>query len=113
MKWITTIKAASFAALLTIVGGGLIPRACAEDVTLTVWSHEADEPAKVAFRDHVASDLEKQHPGLHIKITWFEKDGLYTALRTALPAGRGPDVFYLEPDQLHQYVSRWLPHAAR
>ncbi|HEY6433107.1 MAG TPA: extracellular solute-binding protein [Acetobacteraceae bacterium] len=105
MKWVTTIRAASFAALLTIVGGGLIPRAGAEDVTLTVWSHEADEPAKVAFRDHVASDLEKQHPGLHIKITWFEKDGLYTALRTALPAGRGPDVFYLEPDQLHQYVT--------
>lgn len=105
MKWSTTIRAATFAALLTIVGGGLIPRASAEDVTLTVWSHEADEPAKVAFRDQVASDLEKQHPGLHIKITWFEKDGLYTALRTALPAGRGPDVFYLEPDQLHQYVT--------
>jgi multiple sugar transport system substrate-binding protein len=83
----------------------LIGPARAEDVTITVWSHEADEPAKVAFRNKVGADLEKSHPGLHVKITWYEKDGLYTALRTALPAGRGPDVFYLEPDQKHQYVS--------
>ena len=60
----------------------------AEDVTLTVWSHEADEPAKVAFREQAARDLEKAHPGVHVKITWYEKDGLDAALKTALPAAR-------------------------
>src|SRR5690606_17812054 len=29
---------------------------------------------------------------------------LYTALKTALPAGQGPDVFYMEPDQT-EYIS--------
>jgi multiple sugar transport system substrate-binding protein len=76
----------------------------ADDVTLTVWSHEADEPAKVALREKAARELEQSHPGLHVKITWYEKDGLYTALKTALPAGQGPDVFYLEPDQT-EYIS--------
>ena len=105
MKWTFALRIAGVAAMLAFVSGGLMRSAHANDVTLTVWSHEADEPAKVAFRDKVAADLGQAHPGLHIKITWFEKDGLYTALRTALPAGRGPDVFYLEPDQLHQYVA--------
>ncbi len=51
----------------------LIGPARAEDVTITVWSHEADEPAKVAFRNKVGADLEKSHPGLHVKITWVRK----------------------------------------
>lgn len=105
MKWTFALKRGCLAVILGVLGGGFIQKLHAEDVTITVWSHEADEPAKVAFRDKVARDLEQRHPGLHIKITWFEKNGLYTALRTALPAGRGPDVFYLEPDQLSQYVS--------
>jgi multiple sugar transport system substrate-binding protein len=103
MRRIHAIACACAAALLSLAG---VPSpAHAEDITITIWSHEADEPAKVDFRNGVAAELEKQHPGVHYKITWYEKDGLYTALRTALPAGRGPDVFYLEPDQLHQYVT--------
>jgi multiple sugar transport system substrate-binding protein len=103
MKWTAAIARAVGAATLVIAAAAM-PKAHAEDVTITIWSHEADEPAKVEFRNGVAADLEKQHPGVHFKVTWYEKDGLYTALRTALPAGRGPDVFYLEPDQLAQYV---------
>jgi len=106
MSFAFTVRCAGFGAILSVLAsGGLAPAAHAEDVTLTVWSHEADEPAKVVFRNKAAADLEKSHPGLQVKITWYEKDGLYTALRTALPAGRGPDVFYLEPDQMHQYVT--------
>jgi multiple sugar transport system substrate-binding protein len=80
----------------------------AAETTLTVWSHEADEPAKVAFRELAARNLEKQHPGVHVKITWYEKDGLYTALRTALPAGQGPDMFYLEPDQTEYITNGYI-----
>ena len=69
----------------------------AEDITLAYWSHEADQTAKVALREQVARDFEKSHPGVHIKITWYEMDGLKAALKTALPAGRGPDIFYTEP----------------
>ncbi|MCC6471868.1 MAG: extracellular solute-binding protein [Alphaproteobacteria bacterium] len=80
------------------------PKASAEDVTLEVWTHEADEPAKVAFREKAARDLEKARPGVKVKITWYEKNPLFAALKTALPAGKGPDVFYLEPDQV-EYIT--------
>ena len=84
------------------------PMARAAETTLTIWSHEADEPAKVAFREFAARNLEKQHPGVHVKITWYEKGGLYTALKTALPAGQGPDIFYLEPDQTEYITNGYI-----
>src|SRR6266508_6932694 len=83
---------------------GALPAAHAQDVTLEVWSHEADEPAKVAFRELAARNLEKAHPGVKVKITWYEKNPLFAALKTALPAGKGPDVFYVEPDQV-EYIT--------
>ncbi|MBN9010410.1 MAG: extracellular solute-binding protein [Rhizobiales bacterium] len=96
------VVAAAFAALAAT---GSVAKA--EDVTLTVWSHEADEPAKVALREQAARNLEAKHPGLTVKITWYEKDGLNSALRTALPSGQGPDVFYVEPDQV-EYITNGL-----
>jgi multiple sugar transport system substrate-binding protein len=80
----------------------------AEDVTLEVWSHEADEPAKVAFRELAARNLEKTHPGTKVKITWYEKNPLFAALKTALPAGQGPDIFYLEPDRTEYFNSGYI-----
>jgi multiple sugar transport system substrate-binding protein len=93
------------AAVIAAGIAGLSRSAAAEDVTLTVWSHEADEPAKVAFREAAARQLEATHPGVHVKITWYEKGGLDAALKTALPAGKGPDLFYVEPDQT-QYITQ-------
>jgi multiple sugar transport system substrate-binding protein len=77
-------------------------------VTLEVWSHEADEPAKVAFRELAARNFEKSHPGAKVKITWYEKNPLFAALKTALPAGKGPDVFYLEPDQTEYITANYI-----
>ena len=94
------------AALALAVGIGSAAKA--EDITLTVWSHEADETAKVALREQAARNFEAKHPGVHVKITWYEKDGLYTALKTALPAGQGPDVFYLEPDQTEYITNGYI-----
>src|SRR5450432_3954288 len=72
--------------------------AAARAQDLVVWSHEADEDAKVAYRELAAKNLEAAHPGVHVKITWYEKNPLLAALKTALPAGQGPDVLYVEPD---------------
>ena len=80
------------------LGSAFPGRARAEDVTLTVWTHEADEDAKVAYRELAAKNLEAARPGVHVKITWYEKNPLLAALKTALPAGQGPDVLYVEPD---------------
>jgi len=97
------------AVLGAAMGWGAMPAAVhAEDVTLNVWSHEADEDAKVALREQAARDLEKAHPGLTVKITWYEKNPLLAALKTALPAGQGPDVFYVEPDWTEYVAAGYL-----
>ncbi|MBI3707022.1 MAG: extracellular solute-binding protein [Proteobacteria bacterium] len=88
--------------------GGVATKASAQNVTLEVWSHEADEPAKVAFRELAAKNLEKSRPGAKVKITWYEKNPLFAALKTALPAGKGPDVFYLEPDQVEYITASYV-----
>ena len=94
--------------VMAVAFGGAMSKATAEDVTLTVWSHEADELGKVAFRELAARNLEKSHPGLHVKITWYEKNPLIAALKTALPAGQGPDAFYVEPDQTEYITSGYV-----
>jgi multiple sugar transport system substrate-binding protein len=86
------------AAVALLLALGAARMAVAEDVTINVWSHEADEDAKVAFREQAVKNLEAAHPGVHVKITWYEKNPMLAALKTALPAGQGPDVFYVEPD---------------
>ncbi|HUL09089.1 MAG TPA: extracellular solute-binding protein [Candidatus Acidoferrum sp.] len=105
MKQIVRMQLAAAAVALAL---GVGAAARADDVTLTVWSHEADEPAKVALREKAARNLEASHPGVHVKITWYEKDGLSAALKTALPAGQGPDVFYLEPDQTDYITAGYI-----
>src|SRR5262252_2908326 len=98
-------------AAAALVAGGLAAAPAplrAEDVTLNVWSHEADEDAKVALREQAARDLEKAHPGVKVKITWYEKNPLLAALKTALPAGQGPDVFYVEPDWTEYVTAGYL-----
>jgi multiple sugar transport system substrate-binding protein len=89
--WLT---AAMVAASLVVAAG-----ASAGEITLTMWSHEASEPAKVAWRETAARHFEAKNPGVKVKITWYEKEALYAALKTALRAGQAPDLFYMEPDQ--------------
>jgi multiple sugar transport system substrate-binding protein len=105
LKQIVRMQLAAAAVMLAL-GAGTATKA--DDVTLTVWSHEADEPAKVALREKAARNMEASHPGVHVKITWYEKDGLSAALKTALPAGQGPDVFYLEPDQTDYITAGYI-----
>lgn len=105
---LSSIRQALLLAATVLAIGGLARPASAKDITITVWSHEADEPAKVAFRDLAARNFEKAHPGVHVKITWYEKNGLRAALKTALPAGQGPDVFYLEPDQTEYITNDYI-----
>lgn len=85
--------------LLLAIHYALAGKRASSGITLSVWSMEADEPAKVAFRELAAWDLERAHPGVHVNFTWYDMDGLTTSLHTALPAGQGPDVFYIEPDE--------------
>jgi len=74
---------------------------------LTMWSHWAAEVSKRAYVEDVAKRFEASRPGVKVKITWYEKSALYAALKTALRAGQGPDVFYAEPDQT-DYIDNQL-----
>jgi multiple sugar transport system substrate-binding protein len=87
---------------------GLVATGPAVAQTITMWSHEADQPAKVAWREAAARALEKKNPGVTVKITWFDKPALYAALKTALRAGQAPDIFYDEPDQTEYITNGFL-----
>ncbi|MBJ3774222.1 ABC transporter substrate-binding protein [Acuticoccus mangrovi] len=88
-----TLAAATIAALAAAAATG----ASAQELTL--WSHWADQTAKVKFVEDAARAFEAAHPGVTIKISWYQKEPLYAALKTALSAGQAPDIFYAETDQ--------------
>jgi len=96
-RWLTvTIVAGLFAMSIAV--------SAAAETTITIWSHEADEPAKVAWREKAARNFEAKNPDVKVKITWYDKPALNAALKTALRAGQGPDIFYDEPDQT-EYIT--------
>ena len=55
-RYVAAVGLITFAVLF-----GAVPKASAQDVTLEVWSHEADEPAKVAFRE-LAAQKSREEP---------------------------------------------------
>lgn len=91
-------KAKVAAAIIAVAGWQAEPASA--QTTLTLWSHWADQQAKVAFVTEAARAFEQANPGVKIDITWYQKEPLYAALKTALLAGQGPDIFYAEPDQV-------------
>jgi multiple sugar transport system substrate-binding protein len=74
---------------------------------LTLWSHWADHDSKRAFVEGAARAFEKANAGVIVKVSWYEKQALHAALKTALLAGQGPDIFYAEPNQT-EYVENKL-----
>jgi multiple sugar transport system substrate-binding protein len=77
------------------------------DTEITLWSHWADHETKVAFVEKAAKNFEAKNPGVKVKITWYQKNPLYTALKVALSAGKAPDIFYAEVDQT-EYIDNNL-----
>ncbi len=100
-RWLTV-------ATVALVTGFVAPIVQAQETTITMWSHEADQPSKVAWREMAARTFEKKNPGVKVKITWFDKPALYAALKTALRAGQAPDIFYDEPDQVEYITNGFL-----
>ena len=91
------------AAFALAVGAGTaiaLAPAAAQAQEITLWSHWAAEQPKRQFVEEAIRRFQAANPGVTIRATWYEKNALYAALRTALRAGQGPDVFYAEPDQV-------------
>lgn len=82
--------------------------AAAQATELTLWSHWSAEMPKRSFVEAAIKDFEAANPGVKIKATWYEKNALYAALKTALRAGQAPDIFYAEPDQVEYMDNGFL-----
>jgi multiple sugar transport system substrate-binding protein len=89
--------AAVVAALASL--GSVAPAASAPTVTLTWWSHFASAPNNQKVLLNAAHRYEQAHPGVTVKITFYEKEQLILALRAAFAAGQDtPDVYYYDND---------------
>ena len=86
------------AAALTAAVGLALP-ASAADRTLAVWSHFADHQGVRDFFVEFEKAFEQEHPEVDLQMSFYEKNALFAAQMTAMRAGEGPDVMYLEPDR--------------
>jgi len=102
---ISTITRATMAVLLAF--GTVTATAAAED-KLTVWSHFADHQGVRQFFQEVEQIFEKEHPGVDLDMNFYEKQSLFANQMTALRAGQGPDIIYLEPDRVHFIESEFV-----
>lgn len=82
--------------------------AAAEDQELTIWTMGEDQPGWVLWLDTIAKNFEAANPGVKVKTSYYDKNALGVALKTALPAGEAPDIFYTEPDQTEYADSGYL-----
>ena len=68
-----------------------------EKKVLTIWSHWSDEESKKQWVQTAVDNFLAKNPDFEVEINWQQNSDLTTALNAALPAGEGPDIFYLEP----------------
>ena len=78
------------------------------ETVITLWSHWADHDSKRNFVEDAARAFEGANPGMKVKVTWYEKQALYAALKTALRAGQAPDIFYAETNQVEYLENNML-----
>lgn len=102
---------ASVAAVSAVLAMSLVRfdahEAAAQTKELTLWTHWAAEKIKRDYVEQAIRRFEARNPEIKIKASWYEKTALYAALKTALRAGQGPDLFYAEPDQV-EYMENGL-----
>jgi multiple sugar transport system substrate-binding protein len=101
---------ALIAAAAAIATAGLTGAAGAQSAEkeLTIWTMGGDQPGWVAWLEEIGKNFEANNPGASVKITYYDKAALGVALKTALPAGEAPDLFYTEPDQREYADSGYL-----
>lgn len=96
------------AATAALFAVALAPSAHAQKTEITLWTHWAAEKIKRDYVEAAIKDFETKNPTIQIKASWYEKNALYAALKTALRAGQAPDIFYAEPDQVEYMENGFL-----
>ena len=98
------VQRALFGVIIAVFAFGFQFGGKAEAKTkITMWSHFADHQAVRELYQELEATFEKENPDLDIEMTFYEKKALFAAQMTALRAGAGPDIMYLEPDRV-QFV---------
>lgn len=79
-------------------------------VTITWWSHWANEPAKRAVIERIKDEYMEANPNVRIDLVWWDKEPLQDAWRTAMTAGQGaPDIVTdPEADTMVQLDAGWF-----
>jgi raffinose/stachyose/melibiose transport system substrate-binding protein len=78
-------------------------------VTITWWSHWANEPAKRETIEKIAADYEIEHPNVDIAVTWWDKNPLRDAIRSTMLAGEGaPDITTFDTPVVEWVEAGWL-----
>jgi len=98
MKTKTIIRMAAISAIALSSAFGTVTAEAKQK--LTMWSHFADHQAVRALYKELEESFEKANPDIDVEMTFYEKKALFAAQMTALRAGAGPDIIYLEPDRV-------------
>ena len=78
-------------------------------VTIEWWSHWANQPANRAVIEQIAADYEVEHPNVEIEVTWWDKNPLRDAIRSAMTAGEGaPDITTFDSPQVEWVEAGWV-----
>lgn len=80
-----------------------------EEVTIQWWSHWANEPAKRAVIEQIATEYMAANPDVIIEITWWDKQPLFDAVRNTMTAGEGaPDITTFDQEVPEWVEAGWL-----
>ena len=85
--------------------GGDTGAAAAEPVELVMWRFPLmdDQEAETAVWDEMIAGFKAEHPNVNITIETQPWDDRRQKLLSAIGSGRGPDVFYMNPDMVSQF----------
>ena len=87
----------------------IVPSVHGAEVTITWWSHWANEPSKRQVIEKIAADYEAAHPDVNIEVTWWDKNPLRDAIRSTMTAGKGaPDITTFDTEVVEWVTAGWL-----
>ncbi len=88
-KALAAVGAVLVLALAVVVGASAKGN---EDITLTMWSYDNQDPGLQPVLQQLSKNFEKSHPGVKINIVFKDFNSLVGTVPRALASGSGPDV---------------------
>lgn len=93
-------------AATTPADSGASGDAAAATTELIMWRFPLmdDQEAETAVWDEMIASFQEEHPNVNITIETQPWDDRRQKLLSAIGSGRGPDVFYMNPDMISQFA---------